>query len=129
MLTMIFYKVSLIVCCISLNIITLSAQEVIYFKQVKVVRNNCIVHEATGGQFISFYKDICYESNMLGESVGHGMLEKTRISKDEFIRYRGKSYWGEVTFKFNKDLSSNIIFRGIPNQTKTILEKGNGKNG
>lgn len=34
-----------------------------------------------------------------------------------------------IEFKFNKDLSSNIIFRGIPNQTKTILEKGNGKNG
>lgn len=64
-----------------INPTTLSAQEVVYFKQVKIVRNKCIVQEATGGQFISFYKDICYESNMLGESVGHGMLEKTRVSK------------------------------------------------
>ncbi len=34
-----------------------------------------------------------------------------------------------IKFVFNKDLSSNIIFRGIPNQTKTILEKRNEKNG
>ncbi len=35
----------------------------------------------------------------------------------------------KISFKFNKDLSSNIIFRGIPNQTKTILEKGKENNG
>lgn len=34
-----------------------------------------------------------------------------------------------IQFKFNKDLSSNIIFRGIPNQTKTIIEKGKENNG
>ncbi len=34
----------------------------------------------------------------------------------------------KIEFKFNKDLSSNIIYRGIPNETKRILEKGKDKN-
>ncbi len=33
----------------------------------------------------------------------------------------------KINFKFNNDLSSNIVYRGIPNQTKTILEKGMNK--
>lgn len=37
-------------------------------------------------------------------------LKKQGYQKDEFIRYKGRSYWGEVTFKFNKELNRlNVI--------------------
>lgn len=108
---MIFYKKSIILGFLILFCsLPLFAQETVYFKQIKVVRNNRNISEPSGGQFISFYKDICYESDKYGESVGHGMLEQVKGTTDEYIRYKGKSYWGEVTFKFNKERERlNII--------------------
>lgn len=109
---MIFYKLEILLSWLLLLIIVIptTAQDTYYYKQVKVVRNSNIVGQGSGGQFISFYKDICYESNIRGESVGHGMLELVRDANKDYIKYRGRTYWGEATFKFNKSLERlNVI--------------------
>lgn len=85
------------------------AQETYYFEQIKVVKGSSETR-GFGGQFISFYKDICYESNNKGETVGHGMLELLKDSNTNVIKYTGNSYWGKATYKFNKELTRlNII--------------------
>ena len=37
--------------------------------------------------------------------------------------------YNQINFNFNKDLIFNVLYRGIPNTTKTILEKGKEQNG
>lgn len=99
----------------------LFAQNTYYFKQVKIVSKNGKVTSGRGGQFISFYKDICYESNKKGETVRHGMLDQVKETNNNVIEYRGKSYWGKVVFKFNKDLSRLNVLK--PDGTIIVYSK------
>lgn len=83
----------------------LLAQKTHYYKLVKIVRNNENIKSVSGGQFITFINDICYESNCKGIGVGHGTLTKNKgYSSDNIIIYLGNSYWGKnTTFKFSAD--------------------------
>ena len=88
------------------------AQTTSYYAQTKVVHNNKTAVKGTGGQFITFLNDICYESNRKGIGVGHGTLTLNKNNSDGCYKYyMGGSYWGtDATFKFKSDLSIlNVI--------------------
>lgn len=94
--------------CVSVS--TIYAQDTYYYKQTKVVRGGKEQPASNGGQFISFYKDICYESNHKGITVSHGNLDLDRTAKGNLKVYTGDSYWGRATFKFSADLQRlNVV--------------------
>lgn len=93
--------------------VSLTAQETYFFKLSRTVdsdkRSNTNV---SGGQFITFIDNICYESDKKGMGVGHGSLILNKsYSSNTFSVYMGKSYWGnKASFKFNSDKSVlNVI--------------------
>ncbi|MCI6491159.1 MAG: hypothetical protein MSA28_03410 [Prevotella sp.] len=105
----------------------LYAQKTYYYKQIKTVSKDGKVSVGRGGQFISFYKDVCYESNVRGETVGHGMLDQIKGSNGNYIEYEGQSYWGNVVFKFNVALNRLNIIK--PNGTIIVYSKANAPSG
>ena len=93
--------------------VSLTAQETYFFKLSRTVdpdkRSNTTV---SGGQFITFIDNICYESDKKGMGVGHGSMTLNKsYSSNTFSVYMGKSYWGnKASFKFNSDKSVlNVI--------------------
>lgn len=89
-----------------------SAQDVHYYKLTRKVENDVSSTQVSGGQFITFISDICFESNNKGVGVGHGKLTLNKnYSTSECKTYQGSSYWGSnTTFKFNSDKSVlNVI--------------------
>lgn len=99
--------VSLLLCALISD-----AQTIRYYSLTKMVRGEMQQTDVSGGQFISFIDDICYESNKNGIGVGHGTLKKNdNLSNSSFKIYRGDSYWGDgATFKFKYDMSAlNVI--------------------
>ena len=84
-----------------------SAQDVRYFKLTRKVENGQSSTNVSGGQFITFTSDICFESNNHGVGVNHGTLRRNSLySNSEYSTYQGSSYWGKnTTFKFNSDKS------------------------
>ena len=69
-----FLLTSLILGLLSLS--GVFAQETYYYKQVNVVNGNSVIAKGNGGQFISFFNDICYDSNSKGVSVNNGTLDR-----------------------------------------------------
>ena len=91
---------------------TIKAQNSSYYAFTKKICNDIQTTNVSGGQFISFLGDICYESNNKGVGVGHGTLKLNKnYSNSSFKVYMGDSYWGSnTTFKFKSDLSVlNVI--------------------
>lgn len=84
-----------------------SAQDVRYYKLTRKVESGQSSTNVSGGQFITFTSDICFESNNHGVGVNHGTLKRnSSYSNSEYSTYQGSSYWGKnTTFKFNSDKS------------------------
>ncbi len=105
-------RLFLLIVCIS-YIFTIHAQvKCFYYALTKKVQNGISSTNVSGGQFITFFNEVCYESNKKGIGVGHGNLQLNKnYSDSDFKVYMGGSYWGnEATFKFKSDLSVlNVI--------------------
>lgn len=85
------YKTLLSFCFILISMLWSHAQETTYYyKQIRVVKDGNDIAKPTGGQFISFFSSVCFESDNKGVSVGHGVLEKKKTG--QYIEYKGKSY-------------------------------------
>ena len=91
------------------SVIEVCAQDTYYYKQVRVEKNGLTIAQGKGGQFISFYKDICYDSNNKGVSVNNGQMERTSESSNKYTTYKGKSYWGSVTYYFSTSLDKLVV--------------------
>lgn len=103
-MTRIFYSVILAV----ISITVASAQDVLYYKLTRKMENGKSSTNVSGGQYITFIADICYESNKKGIGVGHGNMTRNKsYSTSEYTTYFGSSYWGDdvASFKFNADKS------------------------
>lgn len=90
----------------------LCGQNVIYYRLHRTVINGVSSTDVSGGQFITFIGDICFESDKSGVGVSHGQMKKnTSYSETSYSIYQGDSYWGSsATFKFNADKSVlNVI--------------------
>ena len=105
-------KRNLIFLLFILNVCAVKGQNVSYYALTKTSRNGAISTNVSGGQFITFMGDICYESNKKGIGVGHGTLKlNTSYSNSNYKVYMGCSYWGQnAIFKFKSDLSTlNVV--------------------
>lgn len=93
--------------------ISLTAQDTYFYKLSRTVDSAKMSDtNVSGGQFITFIDNICYESDKKGMGVGHGSLTLNKsYSSSTFSVYMGKSYWGDkASFKFNSDKSVlNVI--------------------
>ena len=98
-----------------LALTTAKSQTTYYYKLTKKVHNRIPSTNVSGGQFITFSGDICFESTKGGVGVGHGKLTyNSNYSNEQIKVYTGKSYWGDkTTFRFSKDLTTlNVSTRG-----------------
>lgn len=99
---------------LNISLCMVKAQNVSYYALTKTSLNDVVSSNVSGGQFITFMGDICYESNKKGIGVGHGTLKlNTSLSNSYYKVYIGNSYWGEnAVFKFKKDLSVlNVVLK------------------
>ena len=91
------------------SINSLDAQNVNYYRLIKIIKEGKEIGNPTGGQFLSFSGSYCYESDSEGFSVGNGKLEY-KNTDNGIITYVGNSYWGESVFRFNSNKSRlNVI--------------------
>lgn len=89
-----------------------NAQDTFYYKLTKYQHNGILTTNVSGGQFITFLNDICYESDKKGIGLGHGTLQLNKnYSNEDYYLYMGSSYWGSsTTFKFKHDMSMlNVV--------------------
>lgn len=89
-----------------------NAQNTFYYKLTKYQHNGVPTTNVSGGQFITFLNDICYESDKKGIGLGHGTLQLNKnYSNEDYNLYMGSSYWGSsTTFKFKHDMSMlNVV--------------------
>lgn len=86
---------------------SIKSQTTYYYGLTKKIIDGKVSMSVSGGQFISFLNEICYESNKNSIGVGHGTLKLNKSYSDSrFKFYMGNSYWGDAaTFKFKSDLS------------------------
>lgn len=76
-----------------------------YYKQIKVVcAEDCIVKGNNSGQFITFTKYGCYDSDKKGFDIGNGFLKLLKKTSVMNIYY-GTSYWGNAFYYVNLDFS------------------------
>lgn len=108
-------KLSMIVMLV-FGITMVSAQDVRYYKLTKKKENSSVSINVSGGQFITFRGDVCYESNKNGVGVDHGTMQRNEnYSNSQYLVYQRKSgsgcYWGkDATFKFTSDKSElNVV--------------------
>ena len=89
------------------SITFVSAQDVHYYKLTRKVENGVSSTNVSGGQFITFMSDICFESDNHGVGVNHGTLKRNKAySNSQYSVYQGSCYWGkDASFKFNSDKS------------------------
>ncbi len=89
-----------------------NAQNTFYYKLTKHQHKGILTTNVSGGQFITFLNDICYESDKKGIGLGHGTLQlNNNYSNSDFKIFIGNSYWGNsATFKFKFDMSMlNVV--------------------
>lgn len=98
-------------CLLGLCRHNLFAQDTYYYKQIKVVRDKQTIATGKGGQFISFFSDICYDSDNMGTSIDNGRLERVSRKGDKYTKYKGTSYWGNVTYQFTTDLKKLAVIK------------------
>lgn len=97
----------LIISIAIITCISTSAQDVKYYKLTRTKIGGVDNRTVSGGQFITFVGDKCFESNKNGVGVDHGTLTRnSNYSSSQYTVYQGSSYWGSsTTFKFNADKS------------------------
>lgn len=100
-------KIVCIAVCMLFGVTALSAQDVRYYKLSSTRIGGTTNKNVSGGQFVNFISDICFESNNKGVGVGHGTLTRNdNYSNSQYTTYQGSNYWGNnTTFKFNADKS------------------------
>lgn len=83
------------------------AKQTYYYRVSKKIVNEVVNTNVSGGQFITFLSSVCYESDINGVEVGHGMLEKDKnLSTNSIITFSGRSYWDNRTlYRFSADYS------------------------
>ncbi len=85
-------------------------QDTYYYKLTKKIDGENHYTNTAGGQFISFYNDICYDSDKYGISVGNGQLKYEKQYSNSTNTFVGNSYFGNVVYRFSSDYSIlNII--------------------
>ena len=99
-------------CIVSILLVSFTSgrTQTYYYALTKQSVRGKVSTNVSGGQFITFVDDFCYESDRNGKAVGHGSLKRVKAVSG-FKSFVGKSYWdSESTFKFKEDFSAyNVI--------------------
>lgn len=105
-LKLIIYMNRLILLFLLIPYCTIYAQtfETFYYKHTKQISNSIENTDVSGGQFITFSNDKCYDSDTDGFEIGNGILKLTDKSNG-IITYSGQTYWGNAIYAFNSDKS------------------------
>ncbi|MCQ2306892.1 MAG: hypothetical protein MJ000_04915 [Bacteroidales bacterium] len=100
-------KHSLILVLLLFGFSMVSAQDVRYYKLTRKMENGKSSTNVSGGQFITFTGNLCFESDYHGVGVNHGTMKlNVAYSNSQYSLYQGSSYWGKnADFKFNADKS------------------------
>jgi hypothetical protein len=86
-----------------------NAEQTYYYKQIGVVRNNNRTTGDNTGQFITFTRRGCYDSDKNGIQAGDGFLAYQGVDNNIHI-YNGDTYWGKAHYYFYNDFARiNII--------------------
>jgi hypothetical protein len=86
-----------------------NAEQTYYYKQTGVVRNNNRTAGDNTGQFITFTRRGCYDSDKNGIQAGDGFLAYQGADNNVHI-YNGDTYWGKAHYYFYNDFTRiNII--------------------
>lgn len=102
----------IVVFILALTTSIVASAQTSYYKLSKKVVDGTTSTSVSGGQFITFTNNACYESDKDGYSVGNGSL-KYKSAENGITTYTGTSYWGSSMFKFNSDRSVlNVIANG-----------------
>lgn len=101
------------------------AQNVHYYKMSRKIENGVSSTNVSGGQFITFTGDICFESDNHGVGVNHGTMKRNpAYSNSQYTIYQGSNYWGKnADFKFNADKSVLNVVLG--NGTIYVYKRAN----
>jgi hypothetical protein len=90
-----------------------SAQNTKYYKLVSVHKDGTSNKQVSGGLFITFAGDLCFESTKNGVGINHGTLKRNDgYSNSKMTVYDNSTFWGKETeFIFNADKSVlNVVF-------------------
>ena len=79
--------------------------ETYYYKLIKIIEKDRENTSVTGGQFITFTKYTCYDSDNNGQSVNNGIMYLKSGNKSDLKTYSGKCYYGNAVYKFKSDYS------------------------
>lgn len=81
-----------------------------YYALTKKIEDGNYYTNTAGGQFITFDKNNCFDSDKYGVTVKNGTLTLYENYGGPFKNYIGNSYFGNVIYRFKTDLSTlNII--------------------
>ena len=101
-------KLILLLVC-GLTVLPILAQKTYYYKMVKKNVKGVESTNVSGGQFVTFYPHMCFESTRDGYGIGHETLKLVSKSNQETV-YKGKSYWDNATiFKFMNNYSKLLV--------------------
>lgn len=92
-----------------LTFLSVSAQNVYYYRLTKSKVDGNVSSNVSGGQFICIYDGVCFDSDIRGNGIGNGQLNKKSSGKT--VVYFGESYYGKDSYyKFDASFNKlNII--------------------
>lgn len=89
--------------------IPIKGQSVNYYKLTKIEDYGKVESRCTGGQFIKINKNVCFDSDVHGNSVGNGKLYRDVKNSSSHIIYIGNSFHGNSKYIFSQDYKSLIV--------------------
>ena len=99
-----------------LAVLPILAQKTYYYKMVKKCEGGVESTNVSGGQFVTFYPNMCFESTRDGYGIGHETLKLVSKSDKETV-YKGISYWDNATvFKFMSNYSKLLVITASGDQ-------------
>jgi len=133
-------RIAAIALCV-LTYFFVNAQSVYYYKLTKAKINGVVSTNVSGGQFICIYDGVCFDSDIRGNGVGNGQLNKHTDSK--IVVYYGDSYFGKSSYykfdntfnKLNIITSKGDIYAYVKTSppkgvtTSSLIKKAHNRNG
>lgn len=98
-------KKAIVLLLVSLSGYIVNAQTY-YYRYTKSIINGKTNNNVSGGQFITFDRRKCFESDKYGNEIGNGVMAYDPENSKQLETYYGSCYWSKNAYmKFNADKS------------------------